>query len=91
MRIFRISKNKNDMLEPRPDTCLIWFPNYLKFSHLPHFGPPRSQMLDDKGAINFKLNKGLGGTHGDCGDAVQLSDTSESDDEATETNGPKED
>ena len=47
-------------------------------------------MLDGKGGINFKLNKGLGGNHGDCLDVGAESDTSESS-EATETNGPKED
>lgn len=64
------------------------------FPNLPHFGPPRSQMLDGKGAINFKSNKGLGIAHGGGGDAGQgqESDSSESDDEnAVETNGPKED
>lgn len=51
-------------------------------------------MLDGKGAINFKSNKGLGIAHGGGGDAGQgqESDSSESDDEnAVETNGPKED
>lgn len=86
MRIFPILKNKNAKWAPRPVFGFLIAPVLFPFC----FRPLCPQMLDGKGGINFKLNKGLGGNHGDCLEAGEESDTSESG-EATETNGPKED